>query len=181
MPKLNEIAVSVFEELALEVLARRQRTYGFYAAKLGADPGAFAQAIGQAMHAIGAVCIIRRVPVMPLFWVTNVEGADAGDASVFLADGEERSQVVDSGDFDAMYVVAREHHYTDADMDSVGEALRAWTTSTKVGDYSPHRLWRRTFLERPAGADVTYYQRAMAAYRGELEELKSRRRAAAPS
>ena len=44
----------------------RVKTYGHYASRIGLDPAKNAIPVGHAMHTIGAACVFKCVPVVPL-------------------------------------------------------------------------------------------------------------------
>ncbi len=96
-------------------------TYGQYASAIGRDPAKYGLAVGKAMHAIGAICIIRQVPVAPLFWVRREDGGHRG---IFESDAQERKYILDSNDIGTMYVVSREYHYTNEEFTGLEAALR---------------------------------------------------------
>ena len=45
------------------------------------------------MHAIGALCVVRQLPVAPLYWVQRADGEHRG---VFEQDAIERQYIVES-------------------------------------------------------------------------------------
>lgn len=147
-------------------------TYGQYASAIGRDPAVYGLAVGKAMHAIGALCVIRQVPVAPLFWVRR---ADDGYRGIFESDARERQYIVDSNDIEAMYVVSREYHYTKAEFAGIETALRTSLASGNVSKWSPHQIWHLTFVSCPKDSALTYYERAMQRYRELLNDMKSHR------
>ncbi len=175
MASAHEIAADVLRTFGPNVVARRPPlTYGQYAHTIGRDPAEYGLAVGKAMHAIGAICVIRQLPVAPLFWVRR---ADNKSRAIFEGDALEREYIVDSGDFDTMYVVSREYQYTNDDFVSLERALRKSLESGNVTNWSPHNLWHHTFRLCPKDSSLTYYERAMARYNDLLNEIKSRREA----
>jgi len=88
------------------VLAGHQRTYGYYAQKIGRDPATESIAIGPVMHLIGAICVFRRIPIAPLYYVTR---ADGEPRNIFAADPLESRYVLPH--FDTLYIAAREYKY----------------------------------------------------------------------
>ena len=68
MPSAHEIALDVLRSFGPNVVAHRPPwTYGQYANAIGRDPAEYGLAIGKSMHAIGALCVIRQLPVAPLY------------------------------------------------------------------------------------------------------------------
>src|SRR2546427_11958805 len=66
MATAHEIALQLLPWFAENVVARNPPlSYGYYAGKIGRDPAKEAIIVGHAMHAIGAVCVIRQLPVAP--------------------------------------------------------------------------------------------------------------------
>ncbi len=121
------------------------------------------------MHAIGALCVARQVPVAPLAWVRR---ADNGYRGIFESDALERQNVLESNDIETMYVVSREYMYSAADFEGIDLVMRKSLASGRADRWSPHRLWHATFREHPADCPQTYYQRAMARYHELLDEMK---------
>jgi hypothetical protein len=109
----QELALQIFPHFAESVLAGRRQTYGYYASLVGRDSAKHGLAIGQAMHFIGAVCVIRQVPVAPLHFA---ERADREVRGVFESDSLEATHVLPH--YDVLKISAREHSY------SKGEAQR---------------------------------------------------------
>ena len=173
MPSAHEIAVALLDRFAENVVAKRgPYSYGHYAAAIGKNPREYGLAIGQAMHAIGALCVIRQVPVAPLFWV---ERTDGGERGIFESDPIERARIIDTKDFDVMSVVAREHVYTREEFAGISAAMQKSLASGNLGRWSPHAIWHLTFRKKPTGEDITYYDRAMRRYREIFAELSAAR------
>ncbi len=175
MASAHEIALKVLRSFGPNVAARRPPiTYGQYAALINRDPAEYGLAIGQAMHAIGAICVLRQLPVAPLFWVRRSDNEPSG---VFENDPYERHYIVDSKDIDTMYVVAREYEYSQEEFTDLELRLEKSLASGNVLKWSPHEIWHLTFHKKPEGSDLTYYERAMARYRILFEQIKSKKAA----
>jgi hypothetical protein len=149
-------------------------TYGQYASAIGRDPAKYGLAVGKAMHAIGALCIIRQLPVAPLFWVRR---ADDGYRGIFESDARERQYILESEDIDTMYVVSREYHYTGEEFTALEVALRKSLASGNVSKWSPHQIWHSTFVKCPKDNPLTYYERAMSRYRDLFNQMKNQKAA----
>ena len=122
MASAHEIAADILRSFGPNVVARRPpMTYGQYASAIVRDPAEYGLAVSKAMHAIGALCVIRRVPVALLFWVRR---ADEGHRGIFESDTLERQYIIESKDIDTMYVVSREYHYTTEEFEGLEAALR---------------------------------------------------------
>lgn len=173
MASSYEIAVDVLRAFGPNVVSRRPpMTYGHYASAIGQEPEKYGLAVGQAMHAIGALCVIHQVPVAPLHWIRSANDSYRG---IFESDPLERQKIVESKDIDDMYVVSREYHYTQEEFDGIENALLKSLESGRISDWSPHRLWHLIFVKKPAESSLTYYERAMMHYRALLLEIKARR------
>lgn len=173
MASSHEIAVDVLRAFGTNVVSRRPpMTYGHYASVIGQEPEKYGLAVGQAMHAIGALCVIRQVPVAPLHWIRSANDSYRG---IFESDPVERQKIIESKDIDDMYVASREYHYTQEEFDGIEKALLKSLESGHIAGWSPHRLWHLTFVKRPAESSFTYYQLAMMRYRALLLELKTHR------
>jgi hypothetical protein len=173
MASAHEIASDLLRTFAQNVVARRPPwTYGQYATALGKDPRDYGLAVGMAMHAIGAICVVRQLPVAPLFWVRRADNQDAG---IFESDSLERKFVIEGGNYDTMYVVAREYRYDESEFDKLHQALEKSLASGKVNEWSPHGIWHLTFAKKPKDSNLTYFERAMARYRALFEEMKRQR------
>jgi len=173
MASAHEIAVDVLHSFGMNVVARRPpMTYGQYAALIGRKPAEYGLAVGKAMHAIGALCVIRQLPVAPLYWV---ERADGGHRGIFESDPLERQHIIETRDIDVMYVVAREYTYSSLEFNELESALRKSLASGSVSNWSPHEIWRLTFQKTPKDSPLTYYQRAMDRYRKLFGEIKAQK------
>ena len=122
MASAYEIAAGVLRSFSANVVARRPpMTYGQYAAAIGRIPAHYGLAVGKAMHAIGALCVIRQVPVAPLYWVQRVDGAER---RIFESDQLEHKYIIESKDIDIMYVVSREYSYTNEEFVGIESDLQ---------------------------------------------------------
>lgn len=168
----NEIALDLLRVFGQNVLSHRVRTYGDYAHLIGRMGASDGLAVGKAMHAIGAVCVVEQLPVAPLFWVESANGAGK---SVFESDPDERRYVIEAGNYDTMYVVAREYSYTREEFDRLESRVTKLLATDEPAKWSPHRLWRVVFRTKPKGSPETYFERAMARYREINETLRAAR------
>lgn len=176
MAKAQEIAVEVFPHFRRNVLARSIHAYGWYAAQVGRDPAREAIVVGQVMHAIGAVCVLCTVPIAPLHYVKAESGTPR---KVFEANGLEAAFVLPH--YDLLYVVAREHRYTEEQLDMVERTLRRWTESEKLCDTSPHELWSMALRRTPKGGSTTYFDLALHHYRRLNEAMRDSVRKGPPA
>lgn len=175
MPSAHEIALELLHAFGANVVARRRpSTYGQYASSIGRAPEKYGLAIGKAMHGIGALCVVRQLPVAPLYWVQR---ADKERRAVFESDPLESQYIIESGDIDVMYVVAREYLYSEDEFLGLENALRKSLENGRLSAWSPHALWHLTFVKKPKGSELTYYQRAMAHYRELFEKIKTEKSA----
>lgn len=173
MASAHEIAADLLRSFGANVVARRPpMTYGQYAALIGRSPAEYGLAVGKAMHAIGALCVIRQVPVAPLYWVQRADGEHRG---IFERDPLERQHIIESRDIDVMYVVSREYSYTDEEFAGIESALRKSLASGRVANWSPHEIWHLTFHKCPKESSITYYQRAMDRYRELFRQIKAKK------
>src|SRR5690606_9950747 len=145
---------------------------GQYAQAIGKDSREYGLAVGKAMHAIGALCVVKQIPVAPLYWVQRADGEDRG---IFESNALERQHIIESKDIDTMYVAAREYKYNISDIDYLEASLRKSIDEKKITHWSPHEIWQLTFNLKPSGDNRTYYARAMDRYRSILAEIKSKR------
>ncbi len=175
MASAHEIAADVLQSFGSNVVARRPpMTYGQYATAIGRNPSKYGLAIGKAMHAIGALCVIRQLPVAPLYWVRN---ANDEPRNIFESDPLERHYILESKDIDPMYVVAREYSYTSEEFTGLEGALKKSLAAGHVSNWSPHEIWHLAFSKRPKDSPLTYYERAMARYRELFIQIKAEKAA----
>ncbi len=168
----QEIAIQLLPEFAKSVIARDPpKSYGHYANIIRRDPATDAIAIGPAMHAIGAICALRQLPVAPLHWVRRGDNND--HRQIFASDVLEKKYILDAGHFDTMRVVAREHHYTKEEFDGVEKAMKEVIQSAVISTWSPHFFWRIVLANKPKGEEQTYFERAMTKYNKLFSELKA--------
>ena len=171
MASAHEIAANLLSVFGQNVVARRPpMTYGQYATAIDKAPAEYGLAVGKAMHAIGALCVLRQLPVAPLYWVRNANDEPRG---IFESDPLERHYIVESKDIDIMYVVAREYTYSAEEFTGLEEALRKSLANGHVSGWSPHEIWHLTFSKHPKESPTTYYERAMARYRGLFVQIKA--------
>ena len=170
MASAHEIAANILRAFSENIVLRRSPwSYGQYAQAIGKNSSEYGLAIGKAMHAIGALCVVRQIPVAPLYWVRR---ADNGYRGIFENDQLERQYIIESGDIDVMYVVSREYIYQPDELDKLSKALDKSLSKGHVQNWSPHDLWHLTFQNRPKDSDFTFYERAMIRYRRLYEEIK---------
>jgi hypothetical protein len=160
MASARELAIEVLPHFAKNVIARHVHSYGVYAKAIGRDPAKESMVIGQAMHAIGAVCVLAAIPVAPLYFIKRADGEWRG---VFESDSSEREHVLPH--YDLLYVTAREFKYSDSDFGRVEKGLREVLPKyLRPDQLSPHDVWHwaiRTKLKDGA----TPFERALARYR----------------
>lgn len=175
MASAHEIALEVLQTFGPNVVAQKPpMTYGQYATSIGRNAAEYGLAVGKAMHAIGALCVIRQVPVAPLFWARR---ADAEHRGIFESDVLERQYIIESKDIDTMYVVSREYQYTTEEFVGIENALRKSLASGNAAKWSPHDIWHLTFFKKPKDSQLTYYERAMTRYREFFIQIKSEKAA----
>jgi hypothetical protein len=172
MTTAREIAIEVLPHFTERVLARRVSSYGFYAKAIGRNPAKESMVIGQAMHAIGAVCVLARVPVAPLHFVERTDGDWRG---VFEADPAEQIHVLPH--YNLLCVTARVHKYTEKDFARVRLGLRETLPKPLRPDQmSPHDIWRLAIYSKLQDS-TTPLQRALAQYQTIFDAAKARRQA----
>jgi len=172
MPTAREIALSVLPHFAANVLAGHVLPYGSYAHAIGRDPATESMVIGQTMHAIGAACILARIPVAPLHYVKR---ADDGWRGVFEADSTERSYVLPH--YDVLLIAARAYAYSEKDFAKLDRVLRAIIPKYFPSDYSsPHDLWHFVVLKELTDSS-TFFRRAVASYEQIIAKAKPERSA----
>ncbi len=170
MPIIREIALSVLPHFAANVIARRIRTYGHYASAIGRDPATEGVVIGHAMHAIGAACILCRVPLAPLHFV---ERADGNWRGVFESNPTESIHVLPH--YDVLYVAAREYGYSETDFQKVEKALREVIPKHFPSDFSsPHDLWLFS-IHKKLNDGSTFFERALQHYKSIISDIKQTR------
>jgi hypothetical protein len=167
----QELALKLLPLFAENVVARQERTYGYYAKAIGRDPAKDAISLGPAMHAIGAVCVIQQLPVAPLHWVASANG---NRRQVFANDPLESQEILDQGRFDIMYVVAREYRYSMIEFENLHQTLKKLIEKAPP-DWTPHFLWHLSIVKKPKGEAITYLERAMLRYTTLFAELKADR------
>jgi hypothetical protein len=173
MPEAYKIAGDLLPLFGENVVARRPPlTYGQYAAALGMPAKKYGLAVGQAMHAIGAACVVQKVPVAPLFWVRR---SDNEDRAIFENDPTEFLYVITSDNYDTMYVVAREYHYKPEEFIKLEKTLKRMLAKGSLENWSPHKVWHETFRVKRKDSEHTYFECAMLHYRALFSEIKAER------
>jgi len=170
MAKAQDIAAELLPHFKRNVLDRRVCTYGSYAAQVGRDPATNGLAIGQAMHAIGAVCVLRLLPIAPHFFV---EATNGNQRQVFESNDLEAALVLPH--FDLLYVVARDYTYTVQDLDGLENGLKKGWIDGRL-DKSLHALWKTILCSRPEGSARTRFEMALDRYREIIQSLRSSKR-----
>jgi hypothetical protein len=162
MATAREIAIEVLPHFSKNVLAGIVLPYGVYAHHIGRDPAKESMVIGQAMHAIGAVCVLTQRPVAPLHFVERADGAWRG---VFESNPEEGIYVLPH--YELLLVTARIYKYTQKDFDVIGRALREWVPKHLPPELqSPHDIWRLAiYTKRKDKDNKTPLDLALARYR----------------
>ena len=167
----REIALQVFPVFAENVLARRVMSYGAYAKRIGRDPVKEAITIGPAMHVIGAVCVVRQLPVAPLYFVKTSDGEGR---QIFAADRLEAKLVLPH--FDTLLVASREYKYTREELEQVEKRLRDVLVMKAPRNWTPHHLWHMALVNKPKDSVQTYFERAREKYRAIIAELRHTRK-----
>jgi len=171
MSTAREVALEVLRHFKTAVLAGHVYTYGHYAAAIGRDAATESMVIGQAMHALGAGCVLCAVPIAPLFFVQRADGEWRG---VFEADDSERIHVLPH--YDLLYVTAREYVYTHRDFERLEHALRVvFPKHLKPDQLSPHDLWHVVLYAELDDDKTTIFERALSKYGERYAEAKARR------
>ena len=170
MATAREIAIEIMPHFALRVLAGRVCSYGTYAKAIGRDPAKESMVIGQAMHAIGAACVLAGVPVAPLYFVKR---ADGGWRGVFEADVFERIHVLPH--YELLYVTAREYKYTASDFGKVERVLQeVLPRHLRPDQLSPHDIWGIVIHNKNKDS-ITLLEKAIAKYKMIFDAAKSER------
>jgi hypothetical protein len=169
MSTAREIASQVFPHFAQAVLARKVRTYGYYAHLIGRDVAKQSITIGPAMHLIGAICVMQELPVAPLHYV---ERKDGEARRIFAADEAEAIHVLPH--LDTLYVASCEYCYSAPELERLGLILQ-WMLEKAPPDWSPHQMWRFVVSEHPDDSNETYFQLALRRYEGILDDLRAQR------
>lgn len=168
MTSARELAIEVLPHFAKNVLAGRVHPYGVYAKAIGRDPAKESMVIGKAMHAIGAVCVLAKVPVAPLHFIKRADGQWQG---VFESDYAESTYVLPH--YELLYVTAREFKYSENDFARVEKGLRE--VLPKLSDaFSPHDVWRWAIYTKLKDGS-TPLERALESYREVLELLRAKK------
>jgi len=171
---MNTVEPVTAVQLALEVMPhfiksvvdeRRVRTYGSYCRAIGLDPVEYGRSMGKAMHAVGAACVVRRVPIAPLYWVERENGTDG---EIFERRWRESAQVLPHRDF--LYCVARDHRYTAEEL----RAVEATLSKAVESGYSPDRMWDVVIKGKPKGQAKTGFVLALERYKEIEQELRHR-------
>ena len=171
MSTARELALDLLPHFQRAVEARHVFSYGHYANIIGRDSARDSLAIGQAMHALGAGCVLAGVPVAPLHYV---EREDGGWTGIFESDSSERIHVLPH--YDLLYITAREHSYTAEDFQRIDKALRvAFPKHLKPSQLSPHDLWH-VLIYAKLNNGITIFSHQLEKYRAMHIELKERRR-----
>jgi hypothetical protein len=176
MATAHEIALQVLPWFAENVVARNPPlSYGYYAGKIGRDPAKEAIIVGHAMHAIGAVCVIRQLPVAPLHYAKRMDGEAR---QVFASNKLEADYVLRH--VGKMRIVAREYHFTAEEFEGLAGVMRKVLTGKAPASWTPHVLWEMVIKERPKNSDQTYLQRALSHYDKLWAEMKDSRKERKP-
>jgi len=171
----REIAIEVLPHFAKHVLAGTTLPYGAYAHAIGRDPAKESMVVGQAMHLIGAVCVLTRLPVAPLHFVERADGEWRG---VFHSDSSERTHVLPH--YDLLLVTARIHRYVGKDFRQIDRVLREVLPKHLTAEQSsPHHAWHVMIYNKLPDSETTLWEHALAYYRelfsAASEEWRTRR------
>lgn len=168
----RELALQLLPDFSNNVENRVRRSYGYYAKIVGRDPAKEAILIGSAMHTIGAICVIQKLPVAPLYWVERAKGEPR---QIFASDPIESANIIDCGRFDTMFVVAREYHYSTEEFKRLGNALERVLVGKAPPNWTAHHLWHMVIEKKPKGEDLTFLERAMSKYEMLYADMKAGR------
>jgi hypothetical protein len=170
MASAREIAIQVLPHFAKNVLAGHVYPYGVYAKAIGRDPAKESMVIGQAMHAIGALCVLAAIPVAPLHFIKRVDGEWRG---VFESDAAEAAHVLPH--YDLLYVTAREFTYSETDFARVEKGLKEVLPKyLRPDQLSPHDIWHWA-IHTTLKDGSTPFERALARYREIFDKIKASR------
>jgi|GEM_PF-3612433 len=173
MASAREIAIEVLPHFAKSVLAGHVHAYGFYAKAIGRDPAKESMVIGKAMHAIGAVCVLTKVPVAPLFFIKRADGEWAG---VFESDVHEKIYV--RPHYDLLYVTARDFKYSEGDFARIEKGLKEVLPKyLRPDQLSPHDIWHWAIYTKLKDLS-TPFQRALEKYQELFDTAKAARNGA---
>jgi hypothetical protein len=144
MATAREIALEVLPHFKENILAGRVLTYGVYARAIGRKPSKDAMAIGKAMHIIGATCVLARIPIAPLHYVSR---ADHEWRGIFESDSIEQRYVLPH--YDLLLVTARVYRYTEEDFRRIEKGLREVIPRYIPRHLSsPHQVWHIVALNK---------------------------------
>jgi hypothetical protein len=171
MTSARELAIEVLPHFERAVLAGHVYAYGHYASAIGRSSETESMIIGKAMHAIGAVCVLAKIPIAPLHFVRRADGEWRG---VFESNTHERIHVLPH--YNLLYVTARDYKYTTSDFARVRKALADVLPKYLPSDQlSPHDIWRWA-LHAKLKDGRTPWELALARYRELFASIKDARR-----
>src|SRR5438105_1258072 len=153
MASTLQLAAEVLPHFQENVLRGWPRTYGFYAHAIGRNQATEAMVIGKAMHAIGAACILTRVPVAPIHFVERADGEWRG---VFESAWSESTHVLPA--WNTLAVSARVHKYSEQDFSKIAKAIQIIPKHFPSDWQSPQQLWNYLIYAKAEG-DITWLQR----------------------
>ena len=167
MSKIREIALEVLPHFAKNVLSGQIFPYGVYAHAIGRDPSKQSMVIGHAMHAIGAACVMKQIPVVPLHYVGRADGAWRG---IFEEDALEAATV--RPHYETLYVAAKIYKYTERDFRRIEIILRdILPKHLPAESLSPHPLWH-VVINGKTKDNSTFFFRALTAYQKMIDEQR---------
>jgi hypothetical protein len=170
MASAREIAIEVLPHFAKSVLAGHVFPYGYNATAVGRDPATESMVIGKAMHAIGAVCVLAKIPVAPLFFIRRKDGEWRG---VFESDVHESTYVLPH--YDLLYVTARDFKYSESDFLRVEKGLKEVLPKyLRPDQLSPHDIWHWAIYTKLKDS-TTPLEVALARYQELFDEAKAAR------
>lgn len=170
MPKATEIAIQLLPVFTEQILKKQPMSYGYYANQIGRDPAKESIVIGQAMHAIGAVCVIQKLPIVTLYFVKR---ADGEARQIFSSNAIEAENVLPH--FNILYVVAREYNYSKEELEKLFEKMKKVFSGNLAPDWSAHDLWKLAINKKPKDCEASYFQRALKHYEELFSNLKLRK------
>ena len=167
MATAREVAIEVLPHFARHVLSGDVRSYGVYANAIGRNPAKEGPVIGQAMHAIGGVCVLVGIPVAPLYFVERADGEWRG---VFESDPDEQLDVLPHYD---LLLVTAIYKYQEKDFERIARAMRETLPKyLRPDQLSPHDIWHLAITEKRKDS-TTPLQRALVKYRAIFDAAES--------
>ena len=122
------------------------RTCGYYAFASGRD----ADAVGHALHLIGAACVLACIPVAPIHFVEHVEDEWRGIFAIAA------SESIYADAWPLMCAAARFHAYSESDFELVANVFRTQLKNYAEASRTPLGLWQLVVTHAFAQAAERY-------------------------